>query len=158
MHICIGKWYLFCLGLNNIKFVFFCLDTQSDDCSPIPCLNNETCIEQANFFNCTCAPDVVNKSSSNGKFKIRDISLSIQIFKFIMKYYHIPSVLPHNMDSVLFKNSFRITDKDIKFLKLPCNYKGPSFSVPPIFLFGPAKLNLKIFPLVSQLTHQNYVN
>ena len=23
MHICIGKWYFFCLGLNNIKFVFF---------------------------------------------------------------------------------------------------------------------------------------
>ena len=23
MHTCIEKWYLFCLGLNNIKFVFF---------------------------------------------------------------------------------------------------------------------------------------
>ena len=37
----------------------------------------------------------------------------------------------HNMDSVLLKNSFRITVKDIKFLKLSCNYKGPSFIIPP---------------------------
>ena len=36
-----------------------------------------------------------------------------------------------NMDSGLLKNSFRITVKDIKFLKLSCNYKGPSFIIPP---------------------------
>ena len=37
----------------------------------------------------------------------------------------------YNMYSVLFKNSFRITVKDNKFLKLSCIYKGPSFSIPP---------------------------
>ena len=49
-------------------------------------------------------------------------------------YLALKSVLfffKYNMYSVLFKNSFRITVKDIKFLKLSCNYKGPSFSIPP---------------------------
>ena len=49
-------------------------------------------------------------------------------------YLFLKSILfffKYNMYSVLFKNSFRITVKDIKFLKLSCNYKGPSFSIPP---------------------------
>ena len=52
----------------------------------------------------------------------------------------------HNMDSVLLKNSFRITVKDIKFLKLSCNYKGPSFIIPPtksVRVFWKKKKRLK---------------
>ena len=66
----------------------------------------------------------------------------------------------HNMDSVLLKNSFRITVKDIKFLKLSCNYKGPSFIIPPtksvrVFWKKKKKIKEKKKKTITYLGRQN---
>ena len=44
---------------------FFSLDT--DDCYPNPCLNNGTCTDGVNDYNCTCVPGFVGKNCSNSK-------------------------------------------------------------------------------------------
>ena len=45
---------------------FFCSDT--DDCYPNPCLNDGTCIDGVNDYNCTCVPGFVGKNC-DCKFK-----------------------------------------------------------------------------------------
>ena len=52
---------------------FFSLDT--DDCYPNPCLNNGTCTDGVNDYNCTCVPGFVGKNCSNSK------SLKIKFLK-----------------------------------------------------------------------------
>ena len=52
---------------------FFSSDT--DDCYPNPCLNNGTCRDGVNDYNCTCVPGFVGKNCSNSK------SLKNQVFK-----------------------------------------------------------------------------
>ena len=50
------------------------LDT--DDCYPNPCLNNGTCTDGVNDYNCTCVPGFVGKNCSNSKsFKINSLSI-----------------------------------------------------------------------------------
>ena len=44
---------------------FFSLDT--DDCYPNPCLNNGTCTDGVNDYNCTCVPGFAGKNCSNSK-------------------------------------------------------------------------------------------
>ena len=52
---------------------FFSLDT--DDCYPNPCLNNGTCTDGVNDYNCTCVPGFVGKNCSNSKsLKIRSLT------------------------------------------------------------------------------------
>ena len=51
---------------------FFSLDT--DDCYPNPCLNNGTCTDGVNDYNCTCVPGFVGKNCSNSKsLKIKSL-------------------------------------------------------------------------------------
>ena len=52
---------------------FFFSDT--DDCYPNPCLNNGTCTDGVNDYNCTCVPGFVGKNCSNSK------SLKVKSFK-----------------------------------------------------------------------------
>ena len=47
----------------NPYHVFFPLVT--DDCYPNPCLNNGTCTDGVNDYNCTCVPGFVGKNCSN---------------------------------------------------------------------------------------------
>ena len=57
----------------------FSLDT--DDCYPNPCLNNGTCTDGVNDYNCTCVPGFVGKNCSNSKgFKIKSSMQGIEIF------------------------------------------------------------------------------
>ena len=51
--------------LSSIPTMFFFLDT--DDCYPNPCLNNGTCTDEVNDYNCTCVPGFVGKNCSNSK-------------------------------------------------------------------------------------------
>ena len=44
---------------------FFSSDT--DDCYPNPCLNNGTCTDGLNDYNCTCVPGFVGRNCSNSK-------------------------------------------------------------------------------------------
>ena len=49
----------------NRYHVSFSSDT--DDCYPNPCLNNGTCTDGVNDYNCTCVPGFVGKNCSNSK-------------------------------------------------------------------------------------------
>ena len=49
----------------NPYHVSFSSDT--DDCYPNPCLNNGTCTDGVNDYNCTCVPGFVGKNCSNSK-------------------------------------------------------------------------------------------
>ena len=49
-----------------------CFSLDTDDCYPNPCLNNGTCTDGVNDYNCTCVPGFVGKNCSNSKaFKIK---------------------------------------------------------------------------------------
>ncbi|CAH3179035.1 unnamed protein product, partial [Porites evermanni] len=39
--------------------------SHTDDCYPKPCLNNGTCTDGVNDYNCTCVPGFVGKNCSN---------------------------------------------------------------------------------------------
>ena len=53
--------------------LFFSLDT--DDCYLNPCLNNGTCTDGVNDYNCTCVAGFVGKNCSNSKsLKIRSLT------------------------------------------------------------------------------------
>ena len=55
-----------------LTMFFFSLDT--DDCYPNPCLNNGTCTDGVNDYNCTCVPGFVGKNCSNSKsLKIKSL-------------------------------------------------------------------------------------
>ena len=61
-----------CFIVVNPYHVFFSLDT--DDCYPNPCLNNGTCTDEVNDYNCTCVPGFVGKNCSNSKsLKIKSL-------------------------------------------------------------------------------------
>ena len=48
-----------------LTMLFFFSDT--DDCYPNPCLNNGTCTDGVNDYNCTCVPGFEGKNCSNSK-------------------------------------------------------------------------------------------
>ena len=52
------------LSSISTMFVFF---SDTDDCYPNPCLNNGTCTDGVNDYNCTCVPGFVGKNCSNSK-------------------------------------------------------------------------------------------
>ena len=48
--------------------------SDTDDCYPNPCLNNGTCTDGVNDYNCTCVPGFVGKNCSNSKsLKIKSL-------------------------------------------------------------------------------------
>ena len=50
------------------------LSSDTDDCYPNPCLNNGTCADGVNDYNCTCVPGFVGKNCSNSKsLKIKSL-------------------------------------------------------------------------------------
>ena len=52
------------------------IPSDTDDCYPNPCLNNGTCTDGVNDYNCTCVPGFVGKNCSNSKsFKINSLSI-----------------------------------------------------------------------------------
>ena len=53
------------LLLSFLTMSFFSSDI--DDCYPNPCLNNGTCTDGVNDYNCTCVPGFVGKNCSNSK-------------------------------------------------------------------------------------------
>ena len=63
--------YVFLVDIEIVYFrqslpcPFFSLDT--DECYPNPCLNNGTCTDGVNDYNCTCVPGFVGKNCSNSK-------------------------------------------------------------------------------------------
>ena len=60
------------LLLSILTMFFFSLDT--DDCYPNPCLNNGTCTDGVNDYNCTCVPGFAGKNCSNSKsLKIKSL-------------------------------------------------------------------------------------
>ena len=56
-------WIFYCR--QSLRCPFFSSDT--DDCYPNPCLNNGTCTDEVNDYNCTCVPGFVGKNCSNSK-------------------------------------------------------------------------------------------
>ena len=64
-------WLFYCR--QSLPCSFFSSDT--DDCYPDPCLNNGTCTDGVNDYNCTCVPGFVGKNCSNSK------SLKIKSFR-----------------------------------------------------------------------------
>ena len=52
-----------CAWFSNL-----CFSLDTDDCYPNPCLNNGTCVDGVNDYNCTCVPGFVGKNC-NCKFK-----------------------------------------------------------------------------------------
>ena len=52
--------------LSSILTMFF-FSSDTDDCYPNPCLNNGTCTDGVNDYNCTCVPGFVGKNCSNSK-------------------------------------------------------------------------------------------
>ena len=64
--------YGYFIVVNPYHVPFFSLDT--DDCYPNPCLNNGTCTDGVNDYNCTCVPGFVGKNCSNSKsLKIKSL-------------------------------------------------------------------------------------
>ena len=56
---------------GNLSSFFF---SDTDDCYPNPCLNNGTCTDGVNDYNCTCVPGFVGKNCSNSKsLKIKSL-------------------------------------------------------------------------------------
>ena len=65
--------YGYFIVVNSYRVLFFSLDT--DDCYPNPCLNNGTCTDGVNDYNCTCVPGFVGKNCSNSRsLKIRSLT------------------------------------------------------------------------------------
>ena len=63
-------WTFYCR--QSLPCPFFSSDT--DDCYPNPCLNNGTCTDGVNDYNCTCVPGFVGKNCSNSKsLKIKSL-------------------------------------------------------------------------------------
>ena len=56
-------WIFYCR--QSLPFPFFSSD--NDDCYLNPCLNNGTCTDGVNEYNCTCVPGFVGKNCSNSK-------------------------------------------------------------------------------------------
>ena len=52
------------------------IPSDTDDCYPNPCLNNGTCTDGVNDYNCTCVLGFVGKNCSNSK-SFKNNSLSI---------------------------------------------------------------------------------
>ena len=64
--------YGYFIVVNPFYHVLFFSDT--DDCYPNPCLNNGTCTDGVNDYNCTCVPGFVGKNCSNSKsLKIKSL-------------------------------------------------------------------------------------
>ena len=74
-----------CVNLYSYVFrldidIFYCghtlrcsilVSSDTDECYPNPCLNNGTCIDGLNDYNCSCVPSFVGKNCSGRKpFKI----------------------------------------------------------------------------------------
>ena len=52
----------------------FFYSSDTDNCYPNPCLNNGTCTDGVNDYNCTCVPSFVGKNCSNSKsLKIKSL-------------------------------------------------------------------------------------
>ena len=64
--LCVRSRYGYFIVVNSYNVLFFFSDT--DDCYPNPCLNNGTCTDGVNDYNCTCVPGFVAKNCSNSKF------------------------------------------------------------------------------------------
>ena len=52
---------------HQVYQFIFTFPSDTDDCYPNPCLNNGTCTDGVNDYNCTCVPDFVGKNCSNSK-------------------------------------------------------------------------------------------
>ena len=66
--------YIFVDGRQEYPLIFI-FSSDTDDCYPNPCLNNGTCTDGVNDYNCTCVPGFVGKNCSNSK------SLKIKFLK-----------------------------------------------------------------------------
>ena len=70
--LCVRSRYGYFIVVNSYNVFFFFSDT--DDCYPNPCLNNGTCTDGVNDYNCTCVPGFVGKNCSNSKsLKIKSL-------------------------------------------------------------------------------------
>ena len=96
-HLLINPTYIkknYCIFISSVSVfsyctVFYCLyyiiycrqslpcpfsSSDTDDCYPNPCLNNGTCTDGVNDYNCTCVPGFVGKNCSNSKsLKIKSL-------------------------------------------------------------------------------------
>ena len=86
----------------------FSLDT--DDCYPNPCLNNGTCTDGVNDYNCTCVPGFVGKNCSNSKsLKIKSLKgLRFSDEHWTVNGNRIPSKEAHDLTRYFWKGRFKI--------------------------------------------------
>ena len=70
--LCVPCRYGYFTVVNPDNVLFFSLDI--NDCYPNPCLNNGTCTDGVNEYNCTCVPGFEGKNCSNSKsLKIKSL-------------------------------------------------------------------------------------
>ena len=92
-----------------IKCFHVCFFSDFYDCYLNPCLNNGTCINELNDYNCTCVPGFVGKNCSNSKFINVVSQYKYQIAKFKRAYTHFPSIFALNGISFLPEKSLSIS-------------------------------------------------
>ena len=79
------KRYGYFIVVNPYHVLLF---SDTDDCYPNPCLNNGTCIDGVNDYNCTCVPGFVGKNCSNSKFNnITESQYPYQFVRFTFTYH-----------------------------------------------------------------------
>ena len=57
------------------------------DCYLDPCLNNGTCIDGLNDYNCSCVPGLVGNNCSNSKFNNIVSRYKHQVYKILLRIY-----------------------------------------------------------------------
>ena len=137
---------------------FFSLDT--DDCYPNPCLNNGTCTDGVNDYNCTCVPGFVGKNCSNSKsFKMKsslkkdwDFRINTEQQMVIVFQVHRPTTsLARFEKGVLHKLQIQVPLLVLKLTKRIPLYKekGTLIDISPMGNFNLGKISLKRISLVE---------
>ena len=95
--------YEYFIIVISYHVLFFSLDT--DDCYPNPCLNNGTCTDGVNDYNCTCVPGFVGKNCSNSRsLKIKSLKrLRYSDSHWTVNGNRIPSQAPHDLARYFWK-------------------------------------------------------
>lgn len=72
---------------NYYKCFHVCFFSDIYDCYLNPCLNNGTCIDGLNDYNCSCVPGLVRENCSNSKFNNIVSQYKHQVYKIQVRIY-----------------------------------------------------------------------
>ena len=72
---------------NYYKCFHVCFFSDIYDCYLNPCLNNGTCIDGLNDYNCSCVPGLVGENCSNSKFNNIVSQYKHQVYKIQVRIY-----------------------------------------------------------------------